>query len=166
MTGQSPNANTHTVPPSGTSGNSPGRMAFSRVCIARASMPHPDCTATYWRPFRLNDDGWPMTPELVGYSHRTCPVRASNARNMRSDVPPPKTSPPPVASNGPQFADLANGWVHTRAPVSTFHACTSPMWSAPGTIDITLRAPVKADPAEYFTGIPSMDAHRFSFAGT
>ena len=44
---QSPSANTHTAPPSGTSGNSPGRMALSRPCIPRASMPHPDCTATY-----------------------------------------------------------------------------------------------------------------------
>jgi hypothetical protein len=46
-TRQSPSANTHTAPPSGTSGNSPGRMALSRFCIPRASMPHPDCTATY-----------------------------------------------------------------------------------------------------------------------
>src|SRR6187455_2144234 len=107
-----------------------------------------------------------MTPEVVGYSHTTFPVRASNARNMRSEVPPPKTSPPPVASSGPQFDDLAKVWVHARVPVSTFHACTSPMWSAPGAIDTTALAPVKADPGAYFTGSPSMAAHRFSFAGT
>jgi NAD(P)-dependent dehydrogenase (short-subunit alcohol dehydrogenase family) len=44
---QSPSANIHTAPPSGTSGNSPGRMALSRPCMPRASIPHPDCTATY-----------------------------------------------------------------------------------------------------------------------
>ena len=44
---QSPSANTHTAPPSGTSGNSPGRIALRRFCIPRASMPHPDCTAMY-----------------------------------------------------------------------------------------------------------------------
>jgi hypothetical protein len=75
----------------------------------------------------MNDEGCPITPELVGNSHTTLPLVASKARNIRSLVPPLNTRPPPVASVGPQFADFANVWVQTRAPVSTFHACTSPM---------------------------------------
>ena len=38
-------ANTHTEPPSGTSGNSPGSIPFSVFCIPRESPPHPDTTA-------------------------------------------------------------------------------------------------------------------------
>ena len=35
-------AKTHTAPPSGTSGYSPGCKRFRRPCIARASIPNPD----------------------------------------------------------------------------------------------------------------------------
>src|SRR5206468_4245640 len=80
----------------------------------------------------MNDVGGPVMPELVGNSHKSLPLDASNAWNMRSFVPPVKTRPPPVASIGPQFWDFAYVWVHTRVPVSTFHACTSPIWSASG----------------------------------
>ena len=113
----------------------------------------------------MNDDGWPMMPELVGNSHNTAPLDASNARNIRSLVPPLKTSPPPVASIGPQFADAAKLCVHTRLPVSTFHACTSPTWSAPGTSNTVLIAPVKPRPAAYVIGRPTMRPQRFSLAG-
>ena len=46
-------------------------------------------------------------PELVGNSHSTSPLDASNARNIRSFVPPLNTSPPPVVKMGPQFGDFA-----------------------------------------------------------
>src|SRR3954466_16056319 len=110
-------ANTHTVPPSGTSGYLPGKMAFSRPCMDRESIPHPDCTATYWRPSIENVDGWPMMPDEVANSHNSLPVSASNAWNLRSFVPPLNTSPPPVASIGPQFGDSGYTCVHTRLPV-------------------------------------------------
>src|SRR6185436_4344795 len=119
-------AKTQTAPPSGTSGYSPGTSRLMRPCIARASMPHPDCTATYCLPSIANEVGWPMIPELVGNSHSTAPLVASNARNMRSPVPPLNTSPPPVVRIGPQLIEPGNGRVHVRLPVSTFHPCTSP----------------------------------------
>src|SRR6266508_2413435 len=106
-----------------------------------------------------------MMPELVGNSQTTAPLDASNARNLRSLVPPLKTTPPPVASIGPQLVDVVNVWVQTRLPVSTFHACTSPIWSAPGTMASVLVAPVKPLPAVYVTGLPIIDEQRFSFAG-
>src|ERR1700682_1392371 len=99
------------------------------------STPQPDCTATYCVPSIMNDVGWPMMPGLVGNSHASLPVEASNAWNLRSLVPPVNTNPPPVASIGPQLGDVGYWWVHTRLPVSTFNACTSPTWSAPGAIE-------------------------------
>ena len=96
----------------------------------------------YCLPSTINEDAGPMMPELVGYSHISFPVDASKAWNMRSFVPPVNTSPPPVASIGPQFCDEGYVWVHTRLPVSTFQACTSPMWSAPGAIISVPVAPV------------------------
>src|SRR5205085_418891 len=135
-------ANTHTAPPSGTSGYSPGKNRFRLLFTPRASTPHPDCTAIYCVPSTENDVGVPSTPELVGNSHRTFPVAASNARNFRSLVPPLNTSPPLVASIGPQLTDFGNMWVQTFCPVSTFHACTSPKWSAPGTTVKLSDAPV------------------------
>src|SRR5687768_14834594 len=102
----------------------------------------------------MNDVGCPMMPELVGYSHNTLPVEASNARNSRSFVPPLNTSPPPVVSIGPQFAEDVNVCVQTRAPVSTCQACTSPICVAPGAMYKVLLIPVKARPAVYVTGRP------------
>ena len=55
----------------------------------------------------MNVDGWPMTPDDVGNSHSSLPVAASKAWKRRSLVPPVKTSPPAVASIGPQFGDIA-----------------------------------------------------------
>src|SRR6185295_2809793 len=115
------------APPSGTSGNLPGNASLRRVCIPRESIPQPDCTAMYCLPLAMNDEGWPMIPELVGKSHISLPVDASNAWNLRSLVPPLNTRPPAVASIGPQVGDVAYWCVHTRLPVSTFHACTSPI---------------------------------------
>src|SRR5437899_6203496 len=120
-------ANTQTTPPSGTWGNVPGMILLNSDCMVRESMPQPDCTATYCLPSTRNDTGWPMMPELVGYCHSTAPFVASNARNSRSCVPPLNPSPPPVASVGPQFDVIPRLRVQTLAPVSTFHACTSPM---------------------------------------
>src|SRR4051812_29023738 len=96
-------------------------------CIDRASIPKPDTTATYCVPSTVKEEGDAMMPELVGNSHSSVPSFASNARNFRSFVPPLNTSPPLVVIVGPQFADVANVCVHARVPVSTFHACTSPM---------------------------------------
>src|SRR5207237_2475083 len=114
------------------SGYSPGNSVLRRLFMPRESTPQPDCTAIYCRPSSMNDVGCPTTPEFVGASHSTLPVDASYARNIRSFVPPLKTRPPAVDSIGPQLADFGKVWVHTRSPVSTFHACTSPKWSAPG----------------------------------
>src|SRR5437016_13611192 len=100
-------ANTHTAPPCGTSGNSPGRARFSTPCIPTGSTPQPDCTAMYCLPSSMNDVGWLVMPELVGNCHKSFPVLASNAWNKRSLVPPVNTRPPPVASIGPQFMELA-----------------------------------------------------------
>src|SRR4029079_11362629 len=100
-------ANTQTEPPSGTSGNSPGRSPFNRPCIERESIPQPDCTAMYCLPSIWNDEGWPMMPDVVGYCQSSLPLAALKAGNMRSFVPPLNTSPPPVASIGPQFGDPA-----------------------------------------------------------
>src|SRR4029077_2434595 len=105
-------ANTQIAPPSGTSGYWPGNMPFSCACMPAESTPHPDCTAMYCLPSTANDVGWPMTPELVGNSHSSLPVAASNAWNLRSLVPPVNTRPPPVASIGPQFGEFAYLCVH------------------------------------------------------
>jgi len=53
------------------------------------------------------------TPLLVGDSRSTLPFVASNARTIRSLVPPLTTSPPAVLSIAPQFGDFANLCVHT-----------------------------------------------------
>src|SRR5687768_13267217 len=95
----------------------------------------------------LNDAGCPITPELVTNSHVIVPVAASNARNLRSFVPPLNTRPPPVASIGPQLADVAKVWVQTRLPVSTCQAWTSPIWAAPSASISVELAPVKLRPA-------------------
>src|SRR5207245_11387538 len=95
-------ANTHTTPPWGTSVLVP-RKVSSRACIRWASMPQPDCTATYCTPSTANELGTPVIPEFVLYSQSGVPVLASNARKLRSLVPPRKTSPPPVVRIGPQF---------------------------------------------------------------
>src|SRR5207249_6889260 len=70
-------ANTHTAPPCGTSGNSPGRPLFKTFCIPTGSTPHPDCTAMYCLPSIANDVGWLVMPELVGNCQRSFPVFAS-----------------------------------------------------------------------------------------
>src|SRR3989338_10343937 len=90
-------------------------------------MPNPDCTAMYCRPSTANDIGTPIMPEFVGVSQSNFPFFASNARNIRSLVPPENTSTPPVVRIGPQLADFANVCVQTRLPVSTFQPCTSPI---------------------------------------
>src|SRR3989442_2298561 len=87
----------------------------------------------YCFPSTGNDPGPPAAPEPVGNSHSTLPVLASNARNMRSLVPPANSNPPPVASTGPQLND-GMLVVHAFLPVSRFQACISPMWSATATI--------------------------------
>src|SRR5579872_331985 len=102
-------------------------MLFNCVCIPAESTPQPDWTATYCLPSSMKVEGCPMMPELVGNSHSSAPVVASKAWNFLSFVPPVNTRPPPVASIGPQFCEFAYGCVHTFLPVSTFHACTSPM---------------------------------------
>src|SRR5207237_1694850 len=115
-------AKTQTTPPCGTSGNSPGRPLFITPCIPTGSTPQPDCTATYCLPSIANDVGWLVMPELVGNCHRSFPVFASKAWNIRSLVPPLNTSPPAVASIGPQFIEFGYMCVQTFLPVSTSHA--------------------------------------------
>src|SRR5439155_5527732 len=105
---------------------------LSRCCMPLESPPHPDTTATYCFPSTVNDDGGARIPEFVGNSQRSLPVDASNAWNFRSLVPPVKTRPPAVASIEPQFDDWSYACIHTRCPVSTFQACTSPKLLAPG----------------------------------
>jgi hypothetical protein len=57
-------------------------------------------------------------PELSFYSRRTRPVLASNARNIRSLVPPTKTRSPAVASTEAKSCDFAKPWLHTFLPVA------------------------------------------------
>src|SRR5262245_30079921 len=132
-------ANTQTVPPCGTSGYLPGNSRFMRLCILAGSTPQPDCTAMYCLPSTWNETGTAATPEPVGNSHRILPVLPSKARNMRSLVPPANSSPPPVASTGPQLNE-GRLVAHTFLPLSTSQACSSPTWSAPATIFITFLA--------------------------
>src|SRR5262245_60218554 len=120
-------ANTHTAPPCGTSGNSPGRPRLRTPCTPAGSTPHPDCTAMYCFPSIAKDVGWLVIPELVGNCQSSFPDFASNAWKYLSLVPPLKTRPPAVASIGPQFIELEYMCVHTFFPVSTSHAWTSPM---------------------------------------
>ena len=75
--------------------------------MPRESPPQPDSTATYCLPSTLNVVGGARMPELVGNSHSSFPVAASNAWNLRSLVPPLKTTPPAVTSMPPQFGDLS-----------------------------------------------------------
>src|SRR5262249_39227415 len=105
-------ANTQTAPPSGTSGYFPGIRLFNCVCMPEESPPIPERTAPYCLPSSTSVAGWPITPELVGYSQSSVPVDASSAWNLRSFVPPVNTSPPPVASIGPQFCEFAYACVH------------------------------------------------------
>ena len=74
-----------------------------RPCWNAGSTPQPDCTAMYWTPSTSNEEGGAMMPELVLNCQSCSPVRASNARKMRSLVPPLNTRPPPVVSTEPQF---------------------------------------------------------------
>src|SRR5262249_11128058 len=97
--------------------------------------------------------------------HSSLPLAASKAWNIRSLVPPLNTRPPPVASIGPQFGDRGYSCVHTRVPVSTFHAWTSPTCVAPGAMANVHVAPVYRVPGEYVAAAPVMVEHRFSFAG-
>src|SRR5262249_42869565 len=48
---------THTAPPCGTSGNSPGRAVFRTPCMATGSTPQPDWTAMYCLPSIENEVG-------------------------------------------------------------------------------------------------------------
>jgi len=76
-------------PPCGTSGYWPGRSGSLRVCIfAGFDAPAGLQPAIYScrRPGKRYRTA--ATPEPVGNSHSTLPVLASNARNMRSLVPP------------------------------------------------------------------------------
>src|SRR5262249_48952082 len=158
-------ANTQTVPPCGTSGYWPGKIRFMRACIFAGSTPQPDCTAIYCLPSTWNETGTAATPEPVGNSHRILPVLASKARNLRSLVPPENKTPPPVASTGPQLND-GKLVVHTLLPVSISQACSSPIWSAPATIFITLFAtPMKRSPCTYLGASPRSSVQRFSLAG-
>jgi hypothetical protein len=84
----------------------PGKSKLRRPCM-RAEP----------RPIPLNRDELP-TLNFVRYrdpgdarTHgdlpQDLPALASNARNKRSFVPPVNNRPPPVASTGPQFCDIA-----------------------------------------------------------
>src|SRR6476659_10333423 len=79
------NANTHTDPPSGTSGNSPGIKRLSVASMPRESPPQPEWTAMYCLPSIMNDVGGARMPEDVGNSQRSFPVVASNAWILRSE---------------------------------------------------------------------------------
>ena len=61
-----------------------------------------------------------MMPELVGCSHNTFPFFVSNARNISRGAG--KHKPAAGGQDRSQLADFANMCVHTRLPVSTFHA--------------------------------------------
>src|SRR5258708_37999019 len=136
-----------------------------RDCILAGSTPQPDCTAMYCLPSTWNDTGTAATPEMVEASHSVLPFLASEARNIRSLVPPANSTSPPVASTGPHMKD-GMLVVHAFLPVSTFHASSSPIWSAPATIFSTFFAtPMYRSPTTYLGASPVSSVHRFSFAG-
>jgi hypothetical protein len=72
-------AKTQTAPPSGTSGNSPGKSRLSVPSMPRESPPHPACTARYCLPSIRKVVGGARIPEFVGNSHSSFPLVASNA---------------------------------------------------------------------------------------
>src|SRR5215831_4363512 len=111
--------NTQITPPSGTSFFQPVRLLIN-PCWNAGSTPQPDTTATYCLPSIANDEGGAVMPELVPISHSTLPSFASNARNLRSLVPPANTRPPPVASIGPHIIDSAKVWSQTFLPLLTY----------------------------------------------
>src|SRR5512138_1161610 len=155
-------------PPSGGSGYLPGNRRFRPPFMPRTSPPHPDRTATNCLPSTVNVVGGAMTPEFVSASHSSLPLCASKACTFLSLVPPLITRPPAVVSIEPQFGLVAYSCVHTRMPVSTFHACTSPpMCLAPGAISggPPKRTPANDLPAEYSMGKPISAPHRLLLAG-
>src|SRR5262249_27776721 len=109
-------AKTQIEPPCGTSGYLPGKRRFMRDCILEGSTPQPDWTAMYCLPSTEKETGTAATPEPVGNSQRILPVLASKERNLRSLVPPENSTPPPVASTGPQLNE-GSLVVHARLPV-------------------------------------------------
>src|SRR5262245_64710562 len=122
---QSDKPNTQITPPSGTSFFQPVRLLI-KPCWNAGSTPQPETTATYCLPSTANDDGGAVMPEFVPISHNTLPDFASNARNLRSLVPPAKIRPPPVVSSGPHIIDSAKVWFQTFLPLETSNACRSP----------------------------------------
>src|SRR4029077_2296276 len=122
-------ANTQTTPPCGTSFCHPTSSAM-RPCFMAASTPQPDSTATYWTPSTVQAEGGAMTPEWVRKCQSCSPVVASKARNSRSLVPPPKTSPPAVVSSDPHIMELEYRFRQTRLPVLTSTAWISPKKAA------------------------------------
>src|SRR5262245_66392004 len=81
-------AKTHTAPPSGTSGYSPGKSRFRVACIPRESPPHPEWTAMYCFPSTRNEVGGAKISDVVGNSHSSLPVVESNELLFRSFVTP------------------------------------------------------------------------------
>ena len=64
-------------------------------------------------------------PDGSGKLHKGSPVRASNALNKRSGVPPANRMSPPVTRSGDQSSDLKL-CCQTRLPVFRSQACSSP----------------------------------------
>src|SRR6185369_13184974 len=73
-------------------------------------------------------------PELVVCSHSSLPFFASNARNLRSLVPPTKTRSPAVANTDANNCERGKSCCHTFLPVDKSQACNSPQCVAPGRI--------------------------------
>src|SRR6185295_12616913 len=161
-------ANTQIPPPLGGSGILPGNSRPNPPFIPATSPAHPDSTARYCLPSTVNVLGGATIPELVSASHNSLPVAASKAWTFLSLVPPVNTRPPAVVSIEPHVGLVAYMCVHTRMPVSTFQACTSPPTCfAPGTIrgGPPKRTPANDLPAEYSIGKPTSAPHRLLLAG-
>ena len=122
------------TPPSGTSGYCPGNSRIECACIPRESLPQPESTATYCLPSTMNVVGGATMPVLVGYSQSSLPVDGVERVNLAIVGAAGEDEPAGCRQHrSPVRCELGRCDVHTRWPVSTFHACTSPpTWSAPG----------------------------------
>src|SRR5277367_5682013 len=105
-------ANTQTEPPPGTEGT-PLTRRWIVPFIPFASPPQPESTTRYCLPSTRYVVTGASMPLLVGNSQSTLPSFASNARTLRSLVPPLITSPPAVASIPPQLGDFSKSCVQT-----------------------------------------------------
>src|SRR5207302_9915723 len=96
------------------------------------------------------------------------PVPASQARDLRSVVPPAQTRPTSVVSTPPQLIESGYWWLHARLPELTAQAWISPKdFALLSTVKPMsgMSTPVHHCPATYCCTLPSMNPQWLSLAG-